>query len=135
MKGRWRLVVSEQFCAAHALRNYHGKCENLHGHNFDAEIVVEGTELDAKTEILLDFGELKAALREIIQKLDHRDLNKLEPFRSANPSSENLARYIGIKISEFLRTSPDPQAGRVRLISAGISEKPGQSAIWLPDQD
>lgn len=131
LTGRWRLVVREQFSAAHALRNYGGKCESAHGHNFAVEAIVEGEKLDPATGILLDFGVLKAGLRQILAALDHKDLNRLAQFEKENPSSELIARYIGIKMLEFLASAPDPQARRVCLKAVSVSEKSAQTAIWL----
>lgn len=133
MNGYWQLCVNDQFSAAHALRHYHGKCENPHGHNFEVEVKVEGREIDARTGMLLDFGTLKTGLREIIATLDHHDLNELEPFKQANPSSENLAKYVAERMIAFLENCPDPQAPRARLVSVSVSEKSTQSATWIVD--
>ena len=64
--GVWQLTVRGDFAAAHALRCYHGKCENLHGHNYTVEIVVEGEELLPGAEYLCDFTELKVLLKEMV---------------------------------------------------------------------
>ena len=133
MSGHWRVTVRGQFCAAHALRNYNGKCERAHGHNFAVEASVEGERLDPATGILLDFGILKKALRDILACLDHTDLNELAFFRDINPSSENLARYIAARLEEFLAACPDSQAALARLTAVSVSEKESQTATWLPD--
>jgi 6-pyruvoyltetrahydropterin/6-carboxytetrahydropterin synthase len=88
------LTVKTEFAAAHQLRGYRGKCENLHGHNWKVEVVVKGRELDP-VGMLYDFTELKARLRVLVdEQLDHRNLNELEAFAVANPSAENIARYL-----------------------------------------
>jgi 6-pyruvoyltetrahydropterin/6-carboxytetrahydropterin synthase len=89
----YRLKVSDYFSSAHYLRNYQGKCENLHGHNWKVELTVEGKKLN-EIEILIDFKDLKAILKEILNELDHRLVNDHPYFRDRNPSSENLARFI-----------------------------------------
>ena len=89
----YRLKVSDYFSSAHYLRNYHGKCENLHGHNWRVELTVEGERLN-ESELLIDFKDLKAILKEILSELDHRLINDHPYFREKNPSSENLARFI-----------------------------------------
>lgn len=132
MNGHWRLTVRGEFSAAHALRNYRGKCEKIHGHNFAVEAAVEGCELDSETGILLDFAILKAGLRQILAELDHADLNSLSWFAAQNPSSENLARHIAARLSEFLASCPDPQAARVRVAAVAVSEKDTQTANWIP---
>lgn len=129
--GLWRLTVREEFAAAHALRNYQGKCENPHGHNFGVELCVEGEHLAPDTGLLLDFAVLKTMLRAALSRLDHRMLNETPPFDLLNPSSENLARHIYQDVAAQLAESPDPQAAQVRLASVSVSERSSQSATYL----
>ena len=129
--GKWRLTVRDEFAAAHALRHYQGKCENPHGHNFGVELCVEGERLAPDTELLLDFGTLKGALRASLAELDHRMLNETPPFDTCNPSSENLARHIYHDVATRLAHSPDPQATLVRLVSVTVSERGTQSATYF----
>lgn len=89
----FQVSVEETFSAGHALRGYRGKCENVHGHNYRVRVTVEGPQLDS-IGLLLDFTELKRVIREIIGRLDHQFVNDLEPFRTVNPSAENLAKYF-----------------------------------------
>jgi 6-pyruvoyltetrahydropterin/6-carboxytetrahydropterin synthase len=124
-RGIWRLTVTAGFCASHCLRGYEGPCENLHGHNFGVEAVVEGERLDPKVEYLIDFKCLRARLREILAELDHRHLNDVAAFSLENPSSENLARYIYRKLEEALVGQP------VRLVSLSVSEKDASKATYL----
>jgi 6-pyruvoyltetrahydropterin/6-carboxytetrahydropterin synthase len=94
MSGMFEVMIERNFSSAHQLRGYKGKCENLHGHNYKIEIFARGRELD-HIGLLVDFGELKTAADDIVQYLDHRNLNELPPFDAElNPSAENLARYI-----------------------------------------
>jgi 6-pyruvoyltetrahydropterin/6-carboxytetrahydropterin synthase len=81
------------FSAAHHLLNYNGECENQHGHNWLVEAYVQGTELD-KSNILIDYKVLKKHLKEVLNTLDHKDINELPDFKGVSPSSETLARYI-----------------------------------------
>src|SRR5437588_12374368 len=89
----FEVTVEESFAAGHYLRNYKGKCENPHGHNYKVLVTLRGEELD-KAGLLLDFKDLKGALREVIERLDHQMINDVEPFKVVNPSAENLARYF-----------------------------------------
>lgn len=89
----YELKVTSRFAAAHQLREFHGACENLHGHNWKVEVYITGQTL-RKEGLLVDFGEMKQATREALGTLDHRFLNELEPFRDNNPSSENIACHI-----------------------------------------
>ena len=89
----YEVSVDETFAAAHNLRNYKGKCENLPGHNYKVRITLAGTELDS-TGLLYDFSQLKQAIQGVIRSLDHIYLNEFPPFDVLNPSAENIARYL-----------------------------------------
>ncbi|MBO7127184.1 6-carboxytetrahydropterin synthase QueD [bacterium] len=82
-----------QFSSAHRLRNYHGKCENLHGHNWRVRLFVTRAQLD-KTGFVMDFKVLDAVLKNIMELLDHKDLNSLKEFEIVNPTAENIALLI-----------------------------------------
>ncbi|HVB86650.1 MAG TPA: 6-carboxytetrahydropterin synthase QueD [Candidatus Dormibacteraeota bacterium] len=97
----YEVSVEETFAAAHNLRNYKGKCEDLHGHNYKIRVVLAGQELDS-TGLLYDFVNLKHVIRTIIASLDHKYLNELPPFDTINPSAENLARHIYDQASKQL---------------------------------
>jgi len=88
----FELKILTHFAAAHQLRMVAKKCENLHGHNWKVEVCVIGKELN-DWGVLIDFGELKGHVNEVINTLDHKFLNELE-FFNGNPSSENIAVYI-----------------------------------------
>jgi len=89
----YTLTVEGNFSSAHQLRGYRGKCENLHGHNWKVVLSVRGEELDG-IGLLIDFNELKSILRDILDGLDHKNINDIPYFTSYNPSSENIARFI-----------------------------------------
>lgn len=133
--GWWRLTARDELSAGHALRNYEGKCERMHGHNFAVELTVEGDRLTEDTEIVLDFKVIKRTLKDILEELDHRILNETPPFDRINPSSENLARHIWKEAARRLAESDDPQARAVRVHSATVSEKGTQSATYLEGGD
>ncbi len=99
----FEVCVEHTFAAAHALRNYRGKCENVHGHNYRVHVGVEGRELDA-TGLLYDFAELKKSLRATSEYLDHQYLNELKPFDQINPSAENIAKFIFDEMQKDLRS-------------------------------
>jgi 6-pyruvoyltetrahydropterin/6-carboxytetrahydropterin synthase len=100
----FEVSVEETFAAGHALRNYHGKCENVHGHNYRVRVTLEGEQLDG-AGLLVDFVELKRVLRAIIERLDHVFLNDIVPFDELNPSAENMARYFYQEMSSGLRAA------------------------------
>ena len=120
----WQLTIRSEFCSAHALRHYKGKCEHLHGHNYGVKVVVEGSRLSPDTELLMDFGDLKAIPKEVLETLDHQYLNELPPFDRINPSSENLARHIWQAMAPHL-----PE--QVRLCAVTVAEKGIQSATYM----
>ena len=94
----FEVSVEETFAAGHALRNYHGKCENVHGHNYRVQVTLAGEELNP-TGLLVDFAEVKRLIRAVVARLDHQFLNDLAPFDAINPSAENMARYFYDQIS------------------------------------
>jgi len=89
----FELKVTHHFAAAHQLKMVAEKCENLHGHNWKIEVCIAGNRLN-KAGVIMDFGESKHHLSEIMKTLDHKFLNELECFQDKNPSSENIAKYI-----------------------------------------
>jgi len=92
------IKVRASFSAAHNLKNYHGKCERLHGHNWAVEAVFSYESL-GKDGMAVDFRIAKAALKEVVEKLDHSYLNELKILKKINPTSENIAKFIydGVK--------------------------------------
>ena len=89
----FEISVEHSFAAGHALRNYKGKCENVHGHNYKVQVTLAGNQLNAEG-LLMDFVELRAEIKGLVEKLDHHFLNDIPPFDQLNPSAENLAKYI-----------------------------------------
>ncbi|WP_291319569.1 6-carboxytetrahydropterin synthase QueD [Desulfonatronospira sp.] len=91
---KYCLRVRSDFSSSHQLRNYGGKCESLHGHNFQVQVQVCGKKIDPDTGMLMDFKELKNSLQAVLEELDHKHLNDLPHFKVSNPSSENLACFV-----------------------------------------
>ena len=90
----YTISVYQYFSAAHFLRDYRGKCEKLHGHNWKVTVAVTGGTLDA-AGLLVDFGIVKKLLSGVCVGLDHRVLNdEVDFFKKNNPSAENIARYV-----------------------------------------
>jgi len=97
------LTIKEHFDAAHFLRNYQGKCANMHGHRWVCHVTVKGNEVD-ECGMVIDFGEIKALVRGIIIPLDHHTLNEIKPFTIVNPTAELIAKYIYNQIKQELIT-------------------------------
>jgi 6-pyruvoyltetrahydropterin/6-carboxytetrahydropterin synthase len=102
----FEVSVDDSFAAAHNLRNYKGKCENLHGHNYKVRVTLAGKELDS-TGLLYDFVHLKQVIQSVIRSLDHQYLNELKPFDAINPSAENIAKHIFDETSRQMKSTPN----------------------------
>lgn len=121
----YQLFVEEHFDAAHRLRNYHGKCENLHGHRFKVVARLETAKLD-DTGLAYDFAQLKHYLREILARFDHAYLNDVPPFDRIEPSCENLAATIYNELQPHFSESP------VTLACVEVWESPTSGAAYHP---
>lgn len=100
----YELMVETQFSAAHQLRGYKGKCENLHGHNWRIQFVITAEKLN-DIGLAMDFHELKKMTNELISTLDHSVLNEMFPFTEINPSSENIAKWVYDSIKKKLNSN------------------------------
>jgi len=123
----FEVAVEQSFASAHALRNYKGRCENVHGHNWKVRVVIEGEKLDA-TGMLVDFLDVKSLLGEILDRIDHQFLNEIPPFDVVNPSAENIAEYFYQQLTCRLSETPVP----VRIREVKIWETEIQSATYRP---
>jgi len=121
----FELRVEDSFSSAHNLKGYRGKCEDLHGHNWKVEIGVTAERLD-RLGLVIDFKVIKGYLREVLDKLDHRHLNRMRYFKRVNPSSENIARYI------YERLSLKLQRRGIHLKDVRVWESESASAIYFP---
>jgi len=123
----FEVAVEQSFASAHALRNYKGRCENVHGHNWKVRVVIEGEKLDA-TGMLVDFLDVKSFMGEILDRIDHQFLNEIPPFDVVNPSAENIAQYFYQQMTERLTETPVP----VSIREVKIWETEIQSATYRP---
>ncbi len=126
--------VTADFAAAHFLRDYHGKCENLHGHNYKVYAHVRGRELDAGG-MLIDFTILKDALRAVIKKLDHTNLNDIAAF-DQNPSAERIARFIYEQMLASLSSQGLDLSGKnggIKLYAIDVFETDTSRARYIAD--
>jgi 6-pyruvoyltetrahydropterin/6-carboxytetrahydropterin synthase len=114
----FEVTVQAEFSSGHYLREYYGKCENPHGHNYRVRVTLIGPQLD-ESGLLLDFKLLKQVLRPTVDYLDHQMINDLEPFTTINPSAENLARFFFERTSSQLH---EMTQGRVRVRDCVVFE-------------
>ena len=98
----YEITVLSHFSAAHRLRYLHGKCEELHGHNWKIEASLSSDRLN-KEGVVIDFQILKQKLEKVLKPLDHTYLNDLPYFSGEEPSSENIAKYIFDKLKNDLK--------------------------------
>src|ERR1041384_2988465 len=110
----FEVTLQQTFAAAHALRNYKGGCENLHGHNFKVQVVLAGERLD-EAGLLVDF-------------IDVKNLMGVAPFDVKNPSAENIAEYFCTQMTSGLKNTPVP----VRILEVKVWETEIQSATYRP---
>lgn len=122
----FEVTVEATFSSGHYLRNYHGKCENPHGHNYRVLVTLVGKDLDA-SGLLLDFKQLKHVMRPVVDYLDHQMINDLEPFTTINPSAENLAKYF---YDETNKQVHEMSGGRVRVKQSVVYETDTSMATY-----
>jgi 6-pyruvoyltetrahydropterin/6-carboxytetrahydropterin synthase len=119
----YEIKVISNFSAAHFLRAYKGKCENLHGHNWKVEALVSSQVLDS-AGMVMDFHDLKKIVNSVLEKLDHKHLNELGYFVKVNPSSEEIARYIFNELKSLVNES------KCELKEIRVWETEGSCAIY-----
>jgi 6-pyruvoyltetrahydropterin/6-carboxytetrahydropterin synthase len=121
----YQIFVEDHFDAAHYLPNYHGKCENLHGHRFKVVARLEAARLD-ETGLAYDFAQVKQHLREVLTRFDHTCLNDVSPLDKIEPSSENIAATIYDALHTRFAKSP------AKLVSVEVWESPTTGVAYNP---
>ena len=125
----YEVRVEADFAAAHFLKDYHGKCENLHGHNYKVYAHVRGDRLD-EGGMLLDFTELKASLRKVCGLLDHKNLNDYDYFLQ-NPSAERIATYIAENILNDIPSLKKNDTDNAYLYAVDVFETDTSRARYI----
>jgi len=125
----FEVTVEDTFAAGQYLRNYKGKCENPHGHNYRVRVTLAGKELD-QAGLLLDFKNLREVMKPVIDRLDHQMINELEPFTTLNPSAENLAKYFYDETRRQLTSLPAGAA----ITEVTVWETDTASAQFRPEK-
>jgi 6-pyruvoyltetrahydropterin/6-carboxytetrahydropterin synthase len=125
---RFTVRVEAGFEAAHALREYRGAAEPLHGHSWRVVVTAGSDRLDPDG-LAVDFVVLQNAVSELLARFRHRNLNDVEPFDRLNPSAENLAVWVAERLNQAQVT------GAGRLVSVEVWEGPACAATyWLPSK-
>jgi 6-pyruvoyltetrahydropterin/6-carboxytetrahydropterin synthase len=122
----YEIVVEKHFDAAHFLRGYKGKCENIHGHRYTIRARLRTARLN-EIGLAYDFTDIKRHLGEIIDRFDHTSLNEIPPFDKINPSAENLAQTICNELKIRLTSEP------VSISAVEAWETPQQGIVYTPD--
>ena len=123
----FEITIEETFAAGHALRNYKGKCENVHGHNYRCQVTLVGEQLD-DIGLLVDFVEVKRVVHAVLDRMDHQWLNDFPPFDRLNPSAENMAKYIYDEVSAGLAKE------NARVSGVRLWETDTASATYRPSR-
>ncbi|HVO66751.1 MAG TPA: 6-carboxytetrahydropterin synthase QueD [Syntrophales bacterium] len=121
MPGIFEICVESQFSAAHSLTGYQGNCAQVHGHNWIVEVFVKCLELNS-IGIGVDFRDIRQAIKNVIDDLDHSCLNEHPEFKDTNPSSENIARFLYRELGKKIN-SADAKVSKVKVSetrSAGV---------------
>ncbi len=121
----YEVRVEGNFAAAHALRGYEGACERLHGHNFKVSAAIQSDGIN-KIGISIDFKVLNNILNKLLEQLDHRNLNEVEPFTENNPTAENIAAFI------FRKLGPEVSELGATLKSVTVEESNKYAATYYP---
>jgi 6-pyruvoyltetrahydropterin/6-carboxytetrahydropterin synthase len=122
----FEVEITASFSAAHRLREYHGKCEHLHGHNYKVLVAARSGTLGTGG-MLIDFTLLKRAANTVLEKLDHTFLNEMPPFDKIEPSAENIAAYLFSQFADILGDKSD------LLYSVSVWESDTSRATYYRD--
>jgi 6-pyruvoyltetrahydropterin/6-carboxytetrahydropterin synthase len=98
------LEIAETFSAAHALRNYPGVCARIHGHNWKIKIGLKAEKTD-NSGITADYAVLKKMVDELVLQFDHNYFNDHPYFKSINPTSENISKFIYTELEKKIPPS------------------------------
>jgi 6-pyruvoyltetrahydropterin/6-carboxytetrahydropterin synthase len=121
----YEITVEQHIDAAHYLRGYKGKCENVHGHRYKVVVKISAAKLN-DIGLAYDFADIKRYLKEILDRYDHTCLNDVPPFDKINPSAENIAATIYKALKKKLSKEP------VTLTAVEAWETPEQGVGYRP---
>ncbi len=98
----YEVYVETFFSSAHKLKNYKGKCEHLHGHNWKIGVMVRSKNLNSE-DMVIDFKILKNIINKVLMNIDHKYLNDIDYFKKNQPTAENIAKYLHLQISKQIK--------------------------------
>jgi 6-pyruvoyltetrahydropterin/6-carboxytetrahydropterin synthase len=121
----YEVFVEQFFEAAHFLRGYQGKCENIHGHRYSVVVRLKSEKIN-EIGLAYDFTDVKQHLRTILASYDHALLNDLPSFDKINPSAENLASTLYNQLMDKITHTG------IVLSSVEVRENPHQGVLYTP---
>lgn len=135
------VTIRHNFETGHRIPALRGKCENLHGHSWWAEITVTAPQLDPNGTVV-EFGTLKSAVRTWIDAhWDHGlilgDADPLIPLLSEHgkvyvipgwPTVERVAEHLSVITENLLTDTPHAPAAYVSQVK--VSETHVNAATW-----
>jgi 6-pyruvoyltetrahydropterin/6-carboxytetrahydropterin synthase len=122
----YEISVVDYFSAAHQIKEAGGKCEQLHGHNWQVTVYVKAEDTD-KNGLILDFRVLKKELKTCLAKLDHKYVNDIPFFKDKNATSENISFFIYKELSKSISD------GRVTVSRVKVAESHNSFAEYIND--
>lgn len=148
MLGKLRLESVAEIDSSHYLKDYDGKCANLHGHRWKIKVVVEGfPEYLDKAGMLIDFGKIKdiinaydhalfvfepdkEELERVVKFFDSKGFKRIEilPF---NSTAENLAMYL----AEDIMFEMTEEGLKGNLVELSVWETPNNKVSYFPDME
>ena len=120
----YELFAERSFSAAHHLEHYAGNCSRWHGHNWTVRVKVAADALD-HVGLGLDLRDIKSALEEILEPMDHAVLNEVPDLEGRNPTCENLAEYFYHALGAKLNTE------HARVSRVDVTETPTSGASYF----
>jgi 6-pyruvoyltetrahydropterin/6-carboxytetrahydropterin synthase len=122
----YEISVVDYFSAAHQIKEAGGKCEHLHGHNWQVTVYLKAEDTD-NNGLVLDFRMLKNELRTCLDKLDHKYINDIPFFKDRNATSENICFFIYQELSKPLNDK------RVKVSRVKVAESHNSFAEYTND--
>ena len=119
----FEISVEMDFSAAHNLRDYNGKCEKLHGHNWRVEVVLSADVLN-DGQMVMDFTIMKKKLKKVLKYFDHNYINDTDYFKKVNPTSEHIAKFI------FMNMQKRVKKDRCRVERVSVWETARSKAVY-----
>ena len=121
----YEVTVTIEFTACHHLPFPDGNAEEAHWHTWEASATFRGDRLERTMGVLIDFIQVKDALKTIVDEYDSHNLNNHQDFSLQPPSAEIVARVIARRLAKMLNAEST-------LYKLSVTEAPGCVAAYYP---